>query len=318
MLKPKSVKQGKPDGQNAEMNHGNVALDKGFRRIAYSLLILTAVTVIAIGIYMWYNFTSRSNLVLVVPNKPDYYIHIQTKAVLKPFQSKLKPASLEQFEQFVKQIPLLKEVQNPKELGISPHTDWIFFGKEKAHFMALSVFSESAFSAYLQKMVEKGMLHPVVKKPLFNSHKLQNKNAYIAFKHKAMVLCWFADSIEDVSRAENALAEVFSGKTSTFMQEKSVQELYDHNADILLWSANPQGYTFCFNPKINGSSTVQKDSFVFEIGRQAWDFNEKKLQIWRPMADPQAVGGIASNNNANQSLAWVLSQVELYLRTEIQ
>ncbi len=318
MSKSKSTKQGKSIRQPAEVNNGKVELDKGFRRIAFTLLTLTAVTVIVIGIYMWYNFTSRSNLVLVVPNKPDYYVHIQTKEVLKPFQSKKKPASLESFEGFVKHIQLLKAATNPKELGISPHTDWLFFGKGKAHFMALSVFSESAFSAYLQKMVEKGMLHPVVKKPLFNSHKLQNKNAYIAFKHKAMVLCWFADSIEDVSRAENALAEVFSGKTSTFMQEKSVQELYDHNADILMWSANQQGYTFCFNPKINGSPTVQKDSSVFNIGRQAWDFNEKGLQVWRPMADPQAVGGIASNYNAEESLAWILSQIQLYLSNEIQ
>lgn len=318
MKKAKSTqsKNVKPEGSNesSEKHVGQVGLnDRSFRRIAFTLLTLTAVTVIAIGIYMWYNFTSRSNLVLVVPDKPDYYVHIQTKEVLKPFLANKKPESLDRFEAFIQSNPLLKAVKDPKELGISPHTDWIFFGKGDAHFMALSVFSESAFSAYLQKQVEKGLLHPVVKKELFSSHKLQNQNAYIAYKHKAMVFCWFTDSVEDVKRAENAFQEVFSGRTSTFMQTKGVQELYDHDADILVWTAKPEGI------KWNTTST----GFISSI---ALNFEEKQLKTWQPAGAANCewlrISGntaaiIPNQMDANQGLDQILYQLTTYLNLNL-
>ena len=51
-------------------------MDKGFRRIVFMLMGLTAITVISVGVYLWYNFNTRSNLVLVIPASSKRVLHV--------------------------------------------------------------------------------------------------------------------------------------------------------------------------------------------------------------------------------------------------
>ncbi len=213
-------------------------MDKGFRRIAITLMGITALSVILVGVYLWYNFNARSSLVLVVPEKSDWYIHVQTKEWLKEFQDQKKPSSLVEFESTFKVSPIFRGVTSPKEVGISPHSDWLFFGKNKASFLALSVFSEPALEAFCNRLVDSGYLQPAVKSNLFTRYKIAGKNAYLAFKHKAMVIGLMPDTVENAAQAQSIFNDIFSGKQSRFMENKELQQLYDLGSAVIAWKSS--------------------------------------------------------------------------------
>ncbi len=213
-------------------------MDKGFRRIAITLLGITALSVILVGVYLWYNFNARSNLVLVVPEKSDWYIHVQTKEWMKAFQDEEKPAPLMKFEAKFKSMPIFCGISSPKDVGISPHSDWLFFGKNKTSFLALSVFSESALELFCNRLVDSGFLQPPVKTSLYTRYKIAGKNAYIAFKHKAVVVGLLPDTVEDAKKVQLVFNDVFSGKSSRFLENQELQSLYDKGSAVVAWKSN--------------------------------------------------------------------------------
>ena len=295
-------------------------MDKGFRKIAITLMGLTALSVILVGVYLWYNFNSRSNLVLVVPENSDWYIHVQTKEWLKEFQDAKKPRELMEFEAKAKAYPIFRGINSPKEVGISPHSDWIFFGKHGASFLALSVFSESALQLYCQRLVDSGWLQPPVKSDLCTRYKIAGKNAYIAFKHKAAVIGIMPDTIENAPIVQWVFQDIFSGKTSRFMENSEIQSLYEKGEALVAWKSKkwatsynlePGNYfLFPFNQSLSGGFNNQQ--FQISLTQSAalpayWNtFAHTDSQDIRP-----AWVGIPPSVSSNKALASLLSSIQL-------
>lgn len=304
-------------------------MDKGFRRIALTLLGLTALSVILVGVYLWYNFNSRSNLVLVVPEKTDWYIHVQTKEWMKAFQDESKPHPLVKFESKLKAWPIFRGIQSPKEVGISPHSDWLFFGKSQASFLALSVFSEPALEQFCNRLVDSGFLQPAVKSSLFTRYKIAGKNAYIAFKHKAMVIGLMPDTIENAKQTQLIFNDIFSGKQSRFLENQTLQALYDKGSALIAWKSDKYSvntivgqckrFSFPFNQSLavqleNKKCAVKGTSKSNEIpgywGGFQWDTTELTTVV---NSDTKSLNTatVDSKNMGNISTTWFAIKQEV-------
>ena len=304
-------------------------MDKGFRRIALTLLGLTALSVILVGVYLWYNFNSRSNLVLVVPENTDWYIHVQTKEWMKAFQDETKPDPLVKFESKLKAWPIFRGIQSPKEVGVSPHTDWLFFGKSQASFLALSVFSEPALEQFCNRLVDSGFLQPPVKSSLFTRYKIAGKNAYIAFKHKAMVIGLMPDTMENAKQSQVIFNDIFSGKQSRFLENQTLQALYDKGSAVIAWKSEKypvnsilgqcKQFSFPFNQSLavqleNKKCTVKGTSKSAEIpgywGGFRWDADVLTTVV-NPDKKSLNTVTIDSMNNGKINTTWFAIKQEV-------
>ena len=291
-------------------------MDKGFRKIAITLMGLTALSVILVGVYLWYNFNSRSNLVLVVPDKSQWYIHVQTKEWLKEFQNDKKPVSLMEFEATMKSYPIFRGITSPKEVGISPHSDWVFFGKHGASFVAVSVFSESALDQFCRRLVDSGWLQPPVKSELCTRYKVAGKHAYIAFKHKAVVLGLLPDSTENAVTVQKVFNDIFSGRISSFMENAELQSLYDKGSAIIAWKSNK------FQPAANHGGC---NYFVYPFNQPiSAGFKQKQLHVYTASAGnpPQFWDILPHTDTTNRPKSWVaippITPSEVALTTLLQ
>lgn len=185
---------------------------------------------------------------------------------MKAFQDDSKPKPLMQFESKVKAWPIVRGIQSPKEVGISPHSDWLFFGKNQASFLALSVFSEPALEQFCNRLVDSGFLQPAVKTSLFTRYKIAGKNAYIAFKHKAMVIGLMPDTVENAKQTQAIFNDIFSGKQSRFLENQSLQSLYDKGSALIAWKSDKysvntiHGQCKLFSFPFNQSLAVQLEN----------------------------------------------------------
>ena len=107
-------------------------MDKGFRRIAFTIMGLTALTVISVGVYLWYNFNARSRLVLVIPETAIWFVHVQTKLLRSDFSKSVEqPEGIAMLRKTISGLPIFKKVKDAGEPGIALYSDVVAFGLDE-------------------------------------------------------------------------------------------------------------------------------------------------------------------------------------------
>lgn len=207
-------------------------VDKGFMKIAIGLVSLVAISAVAVGVYLYFNFNSQSRLPLIVPNNATWFVQIQTKKLKEDYQGKQPPYYDSIFNLF-KTAKIFKHCTDPATPGVGLFSDVVLFETDKAQFLSLSVTSDTKFDVYLDTLNKINVLHGKVVKPNYTYTKVIGKNLYIAYKYKAMVIMRPFDTTENIKFNEAALDNVFSGKESKFIQSKAIQTLYDKKAHVV-------------------------------------------------------------------------------------
>jgi hypothetical protein len=214
-------------------------VDKGFMKIATGLTALVAISAVAVGVYLYFNFNSQSRLPLIVPNNTTWFVQIQTKKLKEDYKGKQPPYYDSVFNLF-KNAAIFKHCTDPATPGVGLFSDVVLFETDKAQFLSLSVTSDTKFDVYLDTLKKINVLHGKVVKPNYSYTKVIGKNIYIAYKYKAMVIMRPFDTTENIKFNESALDNVFSGKESKFIQSKAIQTLYDKKAHVIWYHKHLQ------------------------------------------------------------------------------
>lgn len=234
-------------------------MDKGFRRIAFTIMGLTALTVISVGVYLWYNFNARSRLVLVVPSTAQWFLHVQTKLLRGDFSaSTTAPEGIDVLRKTVAALPIFQGMKDAGEPGIALYSDVVSFGMPEGQFLALSITSEERFKTFMKSLKKRNLLKGGIDKGRYFYAEFPSGKAYVAFKYKALVIFKPGDSRCDYHVAESAFDQVFAEKTHTMMQNSTVQALYEEEPEVVFYSSAPafglsQSLDF---PTINNEQTV--------------------------------------------------------------
>jgi hypothetical protein len=217
---------------------------------------LTALTVISVGIYLWYNFNARSRLVLVVPATAEWFLHVQTKLLRGDFAaSTVPPAGVTALRETVSKLPIFSKVKDAGEPGLALYSDVVAFGLSEGRFLALSITSEERFKSFMQSLKKRNLLKGGIDKGRYFYAEFANGKGYVAFKYKAMVVFQPKDSASDYRIAEQAFDQVFAEKTHTLMQHVDVQALYEDEPEVVYYARNvedglPQAIDF---PTLNNA-----------------------------------------------------------------
>ncbi len=268
-----------------------MAIDKGFRRIALSLMTLITISVITVGVYLYFNFKSRSSLPVIVPQDVRAFMHFQTRKMRD--ESGVKPPKyLDSVVKLIAKAPIFQHLTEPSDAGIGLYSDIVYFENLKqSHFLGLSLINESRFSRLLDTLKLAGWVSGQIQKPAFNYVKVIGHPLYIAFKYKAMVL--MRSEIESrelnltTDEVESQLAEVFSGKPQGFITRKDIQALYDANCQWLAWSESTSAAGIHFE-KGNATLYLSKGNEVLEnasdasgvfmrLGPSNWGISPEKI-----------------------------------------
>ncbi|MEY3780692.1 MAG: hypothetical protein RLZZ510_675 [Bacteroidota bacterium] len=201
---------------------------------------LTALTVISVGVYLWYNFNARSRLVLVVPSTAQWFFHVQTKLLRGDFSGSTKaPEGIDLLRRTVSKLPIFQGVKDAGEPGIALYSDVVSFGMQEGQFLALSITSEERFKSFMQSLKKRNMLKGGIDKGRYFYAEFPSGKAFVAFKYKALVIFKPSDSISDYHVAEKAFDQVFAEKTHTLMQNPAVQALYEGEPEVVFYSTAP-------------------------------------------------------------------------------
>ena len=214
-------------------------MDKGFRRIVFMLMGLTAITVISVGVYLWYNFNTRSNLVLVIPASSKWFLHVQTKKLRSDFAaSTTPPRSVDSLKSTIASLSVFKGVKDASEPGIGLYSDVVAFEVDGGKFLCLSLTSEEKFKAFVAKLQKQKKLHNTIQKPRYAYAKFTSTNAYLVYQYKVCMVFVPKDSIENAALNEKILDVVFPEKTHTMMQNPTVQALYEDEPELVFYSSD--------------------------------------------------------------------------------
>lgn len=201
---------------------------------------LTALTVLSVGVYLWYNFNARSRLVLVVPATAQWFLHVQTKLLRADFaKTQVPPAGVEVLRKTIANLPIFAKVKDAGEPGLALYSDVVAFGLNEGDFFALSLTSEERFKSFLQSLRKRNLVKGGIDKGRYFYAEFQNGRAYVAFKYKALVIFKPSDSAADYKVAEKAFDQVFAEKTHTLMQKEEIQSLYTDEPEVVFYSAAP-------------------------------------------------------------------------------
>ncbi len=212
-------------------------MDKGFRRIAFTIMGLTALTVISVGVYLWYNFNARSRLVLVIPETASWFVHVQTKLLRADFaKSSEQPQGIAMLRKTISELPIFKKVKDAGEPGIALYSDVVAFGLDEGTCLALSLTSEERFKEFLKALKKRNLVKGGIDKGKYFYVEFPNAKAYVAFKFKAIVVYKPSDTSADYKNAERAFDVVFAEKTHTMMQNKEVQALYENEPEVVFFA----------------------------------------------------------------------------------
>lgn len=206
-----------------------------FRRTATGLIIIAAVTAIAIGVYLYYNFNSRSSLILVVPKNCNWIYHIQSSKIRKEATGNA-PVYLDSVSKLIQKLPIFKGIEDPAAPGIKLFSDIILFGNKYGTFAAVSLSSEERFHQFVQKIPAdlKGG-NPVATKH-FTFIKMKNRPVYFAYKHKAVLMFMPKDTSDNLSNIEAAYNEIFAAKEDySIASMELLKPLYEAECDVIFY-----------------------------------------------------------------------------------
>lgn len=207
-----------------------------FRRTAFSLIIISLVTAGIAGIYLWYNFNSRSNLVLVVPKNVDWFYHFQTKQIKGKAAGK-QPVYLDSLSDCIRHLPIFRNVKDPGEVGIALFSDVVLFSNKYGHYAAMSVNSEPRLQRFITELVPKEFVGGIIPSKVCNFVKANDRNLYFGWKHKACIFFIPKDTIENLQNTESALSEVFNEeRQGSVMEIPAVKEFYQKDCDVVFYS----------------------------------------------------------------------------------
>ena len=194
-------------------------VDSGFRKIVKRLFIIVAITMVTVGAYLYFNFTSPSNLPVIVPSDAAFFVQFQTRKIRDEIKSPPQ-AELDTLVKTVASMPALNWVSNPADVGIALFSDVVYFQHPQYQALAVSLNSEPRFKAFLDSLKVKGYVSGLVQKEKYNYIEIITpgwENVYIAFKHKAAV--------------------IIQWKSQTTIKAKSIKELFE----VAAVGSNSQG-----------------------------------------------------------------------------
>ncbi len=280
-----------------------MAIDKGFRRIALSLMTLITISVITVGVYLYFNFKSRSSLPVIVPQNVRAFMHFQTRKMRD--ESGVKPPKyLDSIVAHIAKAPIFKHLAEPSDAGIGLYSDIVYFENLKqSHFLGLSLINESRFSRLLDTLKRSGWVSGQIQKPAFTYVKVIGHPLYIAYKYKAMVLMRSDIESKELNLAteevEAQLAEVFSGKPQGFITRKDMQALYEADCQWLAWSeATPAAGMYFHKGNVKLYATKNDEATenateaarVFQyLGPGNWGISPEKTKA-EPLGDTPVLG----------------------------
>ncbi len=207
-----------------------------FRRTAIGLITVVSFTAILAGVYLYFNFNSRSNLISVVPQNANWFYHFQTKKIKSKMQGP-QPAYFDSFTKCFRNLPIFTGIKEPTEPGIALFSDLVLFSNQYGWYAAISVNSESKLTAFVKSPGCQMHVGGIIPSADCKFVKAKKHAIYFAWKHKACVVFVPNDTLENLDRTEQALAVVFKEEKKSIITElKGIKELYDKDGDILFYA----------------------------------------------------------------------------------
>ena len=224
---------------------------RGFKRTALSLMVIITITVVAFGIYLYFNFTSRSSLPVIVPAKVEQFVHFQTRKFRDDFASAKPSSYIDSISNLVGSWAIFSHCDKPAEPGIALFSDVVYFKTKEARFLAFTLTSEESFSAFCDTLKKQNLISNKMDLGTYNLVKIVGSPVYFAFKHKVLVFAKPNDSTVTDEALKYALKDVFSGRSDGFITSAGLQSLYDADAQFIVYDSRVSEKIsgFRFQPK---------------------------------------------------------------------
>lgn len=207
-----------------------------FKRTAIGLIIVSAVTAVVIGVYLWFNFNSRSNLVLVVPRNCHWMYHFQTSKIRK-ITSGVPPVYLDSLMSTIQSLPIFEKITDPAQPGIKPYSDIVVFANKYGKYVALTLNSESNFQGFLENLPRGKFTGGIIHAGKYQFVKSVHHPIYFAYKHKALVIFAPKDTTDKLDVVKAGLAAVFEkSEDENPMSKRELKELYDQDCQIVFYN----------------------------------------------------------------------------------
>jgi len=208
-------------------------------RIALRIGIPVLMLAVLVGVYLRYNFNSRSKIVLLVPPDAEWVFHLQTRTLMKEAKPGRLPA-LEAFSDSIKKLPLFSKVKDPRETGLDLYSDLLLFRIPQGFVLTLQMLDEDKFTRFLSQTVPPGMISGIIDRPAYRYVHAVKKPYYLAYKNRALMafLPFATDSSNMGYRmAEQVFDTLFSGRTYNWMTLEDVQALYEPEPHMVYWKS---------------------------------------------------------------------------------
>jgi hypothetical protein len=210
---------------------------RGFKRTALSLMVIITITVVAFGIYLYFNFTSRSSLPVIVPAKVEQFVHFQTRKFRDDFASAKPSSYIDSISNLVGSWAIFSHCDKPAEPGIALFSDVVYFKTKEARFLAFTLTSEESFSAFCDTLKKQNLISNKMYLGTYNLVKIVGSSVYFAFKHKVLVFAKPNDSTVTDEALKYALKDVFAGQSDGFITNAGLQSLYDADAQFIAYDS---------------------------------------------------------------------------------
>jgi hypothetical protein len=258
---------------------------RGFKRTALSLMVIITITVVAFGIYLYFNFTSRSSLPVIVPAKVEQFVHFQTRKFRDDFASAKPSSYIDSISNLVGSWAIFSHCDKPAEPGIALFSDVVYFKTKEARFLAFTLTSEESFSAFCDTLKKQNLISNKMDLGTYNLVKIVGSPVYFAFKHKVLVFAKPNDSTVTDEALKYALKDVFSGRSDGFITSAGLQSLYDADAQFIVYDSRVSEKIsgFRFQPKEMPAEFIVSLNEKSEPKKQRTSVNSPFVKIYKSL-----------------------------------
>jgi hypothetical protein len=258
---------------------------RGFKRTALSLMVIITITVVAFGVYLYFNFTSRSSLPVIVPAKVEQFVHFQTRKFRDDFASAKPSSYIDSISNLVGSWAIFSHCDKPAEPGIALFSDVVYFKTKEARFLAFTLTSEELFSAFCDTLKKQNLISNKMDLGTYNLVKIVGSPVYFAFKHKVLVFAKPNDSTVTDEALKYALKDVFSGRSDGFITNSGLQSLYDADAQFIVYDSRVSEKIsgFRFQPKEMPAELIVSLNEKSEPKKQRKSVNSPFVEIYKSL-----------------------------------
>ena len=258
---------------------------RGFKRTALSLMVIITITVVAFGVYLYFNFTSRSSLPVIVPAKVEQFVHFQTRKFRDDFASAKPSSYIDSISNLVGSWAIFSHCDKPAEPGIALFSDVVYFKTKEARFLAFTLTSEELFSAFCDTLKKQNLVSNKMDLGTYNLVKIVGSPVYFAFKHKVLVFAKPNDSTVTDEALKYALKDVFSGRSDGFITNSGLQSLYDADAQFIVYDSRVSEKIsgFRFQPKEMPAELIVSLNEKSEPKKQRKSVNSPFVEIYKSL-----------------------------------